>query len=222
MPALPPVPGVVRVRYGYDFADSPNVGTYQHFTYTGPSPSGANCLTLAQAIFDASQVHFEGVMQGACTFTSVRVTDLSSQTGGDATFSGAAAGARPGGTIPSSIAFVSDYQIERRYRGGKPRSYWPWGTDSDLASPDKWAAATVTEFIGVQGALNGIVVGQSAGSTQLSTQCSVSYYEGFASFQNPITGRWRNAPKPRTVPVIDLIVSSTGRTLLGHQRRRTV
>ena len=58
------------------------------------------------------------------------------------------------------------------------------------------------------------------GATLTITNVNVSFFEGFTPVQNPITLRYRNVPKIRTVPLIDIISTITANPAPCFQRRR--
>jgi hypothetical protein len=162
-----------------------------------------------------------GMGQPASTIlTAVEVIDLSSPSGGYAKIATSHAGGAGNANLPANACVVCNYFIQRRYRGGKPRSYWPMGLTTDLVNPQTFSAASVTNFTShitatlapfnstayVGGALSGIV--------------SVSYYSGAKWAENPITGAWKRYPTLRATPVVDSIGSFAVDPLVGSQRRR--
>jgi hypothetical protein len=113
------------------------------------------------------------------------------------------------------------HQIARRYRGGKPKSFFPWGVVTDFSSPQLWTSAFANSATGDYATFIAAVRAIAAGSTTLSNYVNVSYFSGSTVVINPVTGRARNVPTLRTGgPVVDSIVASTANTRIGSQRRR--
>jgi hypothetical protein len=150
----------------------------------------------------------------------VRVTDLASDTGGDGSFAANVAGSRSGGPLPASTAAVMAYTIDRRYRGGKPRGFLPWGTDTDIADPQTWNSSFLTSALAQWQGMFGIINGASSGGTTLTAHVAVSRYMGFTVVTSPTTGRARNVPKPRIPPVVYNVISTSASAHIGSQRRR--
>jgi hypothetical protein len=113
--------------------------------------------------------------------------------------------------------------VLRRYRGGKPRSYWPFGTYSDLANPSQWSTTYITAVTTAMDAFLAHMLAITESGTSLTSQVNVSLYSGFTSVENPVTHRWRNIPTYRTgtIPVDD-IVSYSINAKPGTQRRRAL
>jgi hypothetical protein len=129
-------------------------------------------------------------------------------------------GTASGATLPAQICTVISYRIARRYRGGHPRGYWPFGAQTGLVDAGHWtsgyASAVDTQiaafFTAVQAA-------GWAGAGTLS-HVSLSYFSGFTVITSPTTGRARNVPTVRSSPLIDPVVTLKTQTSIGTQRRR--
>jgi hypothetical protein len=189
--------------------------------YTGTSPTNAQLTTFDAAVAAAITSRFVSLMTSAVNVTGIQSTDLTSPTGAVDTSAPTIVGTRAGGVMPAEVSFVASYLIARRYRGGHPRGYWPFGSETDLFNPRVW----VGTFPGiVQTALTNFfadvaTAGAVFGTTY--THVNVSYYQGFTVVINPLTGRARNVPKLRVGgPVVDGVTSVIGRTTPGVQRRR--
>jgi hypothetical protein len=221
VPALVPYPDVLKVHFTFDVGSDATVGTVLHFAYTGGPPSAVDATALAAFIGGAAGTFFPAVMDTETTLTEVGVTDLTSPTSafGSAPFT--AVGTRTGGILPASTCVLVNLPISRRYRGGKPRAYFPWGTATDLLTPQQWVAASVTNFTFALQSFLTAVVGHTEGTTVVGDVVNISYYEGFTVVTNPITGRARNVAKPRTVAIApDPVLDFTINTKPGNQRRR--
>ena len=222
MPPLPDYANVLRVRLGWTIGDDATAGTTLHFKWSGTAPTNAACATIASDIFTAAASNLVDLCGSDRVLTSVTVQDLTSPTAGVGEHTGSEAGTDTGDPLPASACCVVTYGISRRYRGGKPRSYWPFGTATSLADSQHYGTGFATSVDGGLGsffaAINGAITvdGCTVGAT-----CSVSYYEGFTAVQNPITGRWRNVPNVRSAAIApDTIAGLFVQTRIGSQRRR--
>ena len=221
MPALPVHPGVLKIRTLFSVGADASVGTTVYFTYTGTAPTDATCVTLAGDIYAAAVTHLVPVLGDENYLTGVDVTDLSSPTSGFGTHAASTVGTRGGAPLPANAAVLLNMPIARRYRGGKPRGYWPLGVYSDLDSPQLWSSGALSDFNAALSGYFNEVVALSVSGCALQALVSISNYEGFVSSQNPITHRWKNIPTPRAVAIApDVVLTFYVNTKVGSQRRR--
>jgi hypothetical protein len=220
VPALPPVANVLRVETEFYVGSNTTVFTRLFFRYSGSAPSNGDCAALAATIRAAAVSHLVPVLANANGLENVTVQDLSSLSGGVGTATGSTPGTLGTDANPAGVAVLANYGIQRRYRGGKPRSYWPIGDRGALVSPNAWSASAVSSFTGAITGYTGAIVGLVQGGTTIGGQVNVSYYSGFTSVQNPVTHRWRNVPTLRAVPAVDAIATTTVNVKPGNQRRR--
>lgn len=219
MPSLPVVPNVVRVQLHWKDDADLAVYTDLHFRYSGTAPSAADALVLATALYtDAAGMCV--LLDDNSALTGVRVTDLSSSTGGDATYSANTNGTNGHDILPGGVCALVNFHISRRYRGGKPRAYLPLGNASDLVSRQAWTGTFVTDVNTDYGNFQTAAIGTTGGGTTLTQQVSVSYYSGFTVVVSGITHRARNVPTLRATPVVDQIISFAASARPGSQRRR--
>lgn len=219
MPPLPLVPNVLRADLQWHDGSDLSVSSRHFFRYSGGPPTSADALALAADIYAAMSPH-DGLWDTFSEFAGVKVTDLSSNTGGVGEHAQATVGARPNTPLPGGVAVVVNYVIARRYRGGKPRNYLPWFVADDIDPRQVWFAEATNDATTALSAFFTAVIGLVSGGTTITSHVNVSYYSGFTAVQNPITGRWRNVPKLRTTPVVDDILSWSVSSRPGSQRRR--
>jgi hypothetical protein len=213
------VPGVLKVSFQHTYAGV-NAFVHWYLGYTGSSPTSTDCATMANSLKSLWSTNFASLALTNVTLVLVQVTDLASATGGQGTSSGTVAGTRAGGSLTSNDCAMMLLKIGRRYRGGKPRQYWPFGASADLVDAQHWTAAFQTS-LGT--AWNAVNAGASAltwtgGGTNRSV--NISYFQGFTVVTNPITGRARNAAKLRTTPLVDTVGSAVVSSRVATQRRR--
>ena len=223
MPALVDQPNVLAVRLHWAASLDTNIQSKLHFKWSGTAPSNATCSTLASDIRAFAVTRFQGLIDSDHTIGEVDVTDLTSAIAGNGAATGSTAGSRAGAFLPAGVAVLTSYKIGRRYRGGKPRTYWPFGVGGDMQNNSTWQT---TFMDAVRTAVNGFVAdtsGLTVAGCSVGAHCNVSYYEGFVSSQNPVTLRWRNIPLPRTVAIApDDITAISVDTKPASQRRRNL
>jgi hypothetical protein len=221
VPPLPPVDNVVECILKYGLGIDTSVINRIHIQYTGTPPSDAVAFSLAEDVYIAWSNDLSPGQVDELVYESVQVTDLSSISGGRGLYSGEANGANSGTPIGAATSLLINHQVGRRYRGGKPRTYVPGLPASDLASPQRWATGTISNWTSYWQAFIEGITEISEGGCVLGQLCSVSYYEGFTSVLNPITGRTRDVPKLRTAgPVVDPVISFDVNPAVASQRRR--
>ncbi len=220
MPALPNVTKCVRLSCVHVYGGDTDVVSRFYVAYTGTVPSVGDLQVLVDNTVAAWADVMPGVMTSEVALSRVDGVDLNSATGAEATFADTVDGSRTGDPLPADASAVTAYHISRRYRGGHARGYWPMGSSTDLASPQTWDAGAITAFQGaIDSFMAAVLAGGWSGAGTL-THVNVSFYEGFTVVTDPVTGRARNRPTPRAVPIKDLVTANLVRTRIGSQRRR--
>ena len=213
MPPLPVVPNVIKLILSSTRADSP-VENILHMAYSGAVPDSATLESWLTSDFISpweTLVIAEGGTD--CTNVSVEAIDLSSDTGGSAFVANTAQGTRTGDVAPASACVISSWEIDRRYRGGHPRTYWPFGTAGtyETGSAKLWDSGFIAD---VQTKLETFVAGiqgTTTSGTTFTTLVNVSYVD---KNLNP------TPPYRRTTPQVDAITSLIARQRICSQRRR--
>ena len=222
MPPLCPYPNVLKVRTRFTVASDIDVGTTVHFTYTGPAPTDAQMTTLATAIYGAAVTHLVPVLGSDRHLSGVQVTDLTSPTSGYGEHIADTDGSRAGTPLPAQTCALLNVSIARRYRGGKPRGYWPFGTSLDLpTSGGAWGSTALSDFNTAIGDYLNAIVALPAGAATIVAFCSISYYEGFTTPPVPPGHRAKNPPTPRAVAIApDVALTFSINPKPATQRRR--
>jgi hypothetical protein len=221
MPALPTIPNVLSTQLHWNDGTDGNVSSTMFWRYGGSPPNSADCSNFAVTLENAFAAE-NALWDTRTELTGCTATDLSSNSGGVGSSTGSTNGTLGGDTLAGGTAVVVSYLITRRYRGGKPRNYFPWGDSNSLNTKQLWLPAYVASVAAGMASAISAFIGTVEGATTISAHVNVSYYEGFTVVTSPTTGRARNVPKLRTTPVVDDIV---GRTVLGRpgsQRRRNI
>lgn len=220
MPALPPVPGVVRTIFKWtDEADN-NVLTRMYWSHTASSLTSAQLHTWLVSLVTAWEADMQPLYANTITINTVTAEDLSSSSGASGESTWSITGTRAGTQNPIQVCVAIQYVISRRYRGGKPKGFWPLGVENDVSGGRLWTTGAQSAFLTGLDNFAASVLGSTIGSGSISQQVNVSYYQGFISAQNPVTHRWRNIPTLRGTPVVDTIVARVVQPALGSQRRR--
>lgn len=219
MPALPNVPGVLKLNMRWSVDADTGAQTVHYLSYSAGPPSAANCATMAASAVSTADTALVAVCGAHITCTAAEVTDLTSATSGQGTGGTPWTGTRTGGQVPPATSALVNHSIGRRYRGGKPRSYMPFGTATDIDVTGLWLAASATAFQSAFASWASALLGIGAGCT-ITHLANVSYYSGSHVVTSPTTGRARNVPILRGTPVVDQIISNTCPTRIGSQRRR--
>lgn len=205
--ALPVVDGVLRKIDKFLFNET-TVGIVRTFeSYSGLPPTISELLALGTLLGTGFTADLAPVMSPNVSYASSELTDLSSDTGAQVTtdYTGLD-GTEAGGILPAAAAFMINGQISRRYRGGKQKSFVPFGTDADLLTDQTWETASADGFIDAWLTFQSIIPDNAWSGAGVVAQCNVSYYDGFTAVENPLTGRYRNVPKLRATPLVDILV----------------
>lgn len=219
MPALPPVPGALKASFQHTIGGVPAF-VHWYFGYSGSAPLSVDAAALANNMKSAWSTNFAPLAHPQVTLTQVQVTDLSSVTGGQGTSSGAVVGTRTGGPLVAASSCMLLLKIGRRYRGGKPRQYWPLGTATDVLDPQHWTSAFTGGVAPAWNAMQTAILASTWTGGNIVRSINISYFQGFTVVTNPVTGRARNAGKLRTTPVVDTVGSSVVSSRIATQRRR--
>jgi hypothetical protein len=220
MTTLPVVPNVVKIKLGWTIGGDTLAENGLHWEYSGGPPSAADCLSIADTIGTAVNSHLLTMLGTHVTNTTVEVTDLSSMSGGVGLNETDGVGTRTGSPLPSGSPVRVNFQLTRRYRGGKSRIYLPAFTSTDLSASNTWLSASLEALATAWTAFTDAVTGASSGTTTLTEQVNVSYYQGYTNvaYGNPV--KYRRVPTPRETPQVDAIVGASFPAIVGAQRRR--
>jgi hypothetical protein len=129
--------GFCKLKFLIQSSDGRTVYPGMEAFLTG-TPSKAQLDDHAADIASAWSGGFAGYMSDHWTFTGLRLlySDGTAVIEGDATAS--TTGSITSAGLPDSVCVVTHYDIESYYRGGKPRTYWPFGAVSVMGSHHTW------------------------------------------------------------------------------------
>lgn len=217
----PPVVAAVRVKLDYLNSDGFLGGSRFYLSYPGSAPSPANCVTLANDVVTQWGAHIMPIISSHWTLNEVDVLDLSSTSGNSGQSTTTAAGGAADPAPPANVAVNVEFGIARRYRGGKPRMYFPTTNNANLNDQSHWTPGFVTTFnsdvLACFTAIEALTIG-SMGSLQ---HVNISFFHG----HNTSTPPWRGPgfkypPLYRVTPQVDNVESYITKAVVGSQRRR--
>jgi hypothetical protein len=205
VPALPPVPGVIKFELLWTQAGIP-AANILHAAYTGGPPAAADVAAFCLDLDDAFWVTpFRADYPASTVYVGSRGTDLSSSTGATAEHSVGSAGTATDSGISAQACLMVNYSITRRYRGGHPRTYFPPPAWGGLTSPSDWDSGVVSDCAGAVADIQSVFSTATHGSTTLSGMVCVSYVA---------------AKVPRVDPLVEPITGYSVGAIVRTQRRR--
>jgi hypothetical protein len=219
MPALPDVPNVIRLDFTYSIGED-NAAKCRFFTrYSGTAPSDTDMAAVLTAVSAAYTAHLQSASTDAVILTQIDATDLTSPTAAAATLGTAIVGSNAETPVPASSCTLVSHTVSRRYRGGHPRVYWPFGGVQSMHDGQSWDA----DYIGaintdIDAFMAAIKLITWTGAT-IADIVNVSFFEGFHTFTGP-TGRVRNIPTVRVTPIVDIVTGFVARQGIASIRKR--
>jgi hypothetical protein len=149
----------------------------------------------------------------------VDVLDIATNSGLSGNWTGSHSGSRSGTTLPVQCSSNIEFGIARRYRGGKPRMFFPPGVASDTATEAAWGTTFITALGSGVSAFVSAIEALSIGSMGTLQHVNLSYYKGFTNITNS-SGRERAVPTYRTTALHDNITGYFAKAVIGSQKRR--
>jgi hypothetical protein len=224
MPPLPVQPNIFKCKIGWTLGTDTDATNILHFHWTGTTPTAAIALAMATGIHATTVTNLIPLLNANNALGYVELTDLTTNTGIQERFTSSTAGTRGGPPLAAGTAVLMPLGISRRYRGGKPRVYWPFGGANDLTDATDWSGTFTTAVqSGVQNWRNAVLTVTSGGCS-IDKWVNISQYHGFTAVQNPVTGRWKNVPTPRSVAIApdDILTFHVGPKPASQRRRNTL
>jgi hypothetical protein len=216
---MPPVADVFSVRAVFTSSGKIDQGVRWFYLYSGGPPTSANLASWGTLIANSMNGDFAAITPSNVQWNELVLTDLGSNTGAAATVQLAV----PAGTealAPPDECTVTSYTLDVRYRGGHPRTYWPFSAGSSINPGGTWPTTFTTAVQNAVSAAIAAPIAAQEGSATCTNHVAVSYYSGFTSVENPITHRYRNVPTLRPTPLTHNVVGMIVQPYVGSQRRR--
>lgn len=224
---LPPTPNMLRTRIDWFCGGDQKAISNVHWAYSGGPPAAIDAVAIGNhlmGLLTAQVAPLQDVDTGANT---VITTDMASLAGAAGTSTAAPyGGSRAGGILPASTCVLINKKIARRYRGGKPRTYLPAGTSTDLVFSKLWNSALTDAVLAAWEEIVAGMLGFTSGTCVVGSEVSISYFDGFTNVPYGIPTKYRRTPIVRgsigAQPIIppDPIVSYSVREVVASQRRR--
>jgi hypothetical protein len=219
MPALPDPPSpVIKLNVHWGVEGDISAQTVHYVGFTGAASAG-DLATMAIEVVFAGDAEFNALASNYDGMLACVARDITTDMGAEATAGTPWVGTRGTELLPPSAAALVNHSISRHYRGGRPRTYLPLGVSSDVATTGFWSTGFVDAVDSAWGVWVSAFTHTSFGSINVGSLLNVSYYKGFTPFTEP-SGRVRNRPNLRAVPVLDDITGHTTSRVIGSQRRR--
>ena len=215
---LPDVP-CVRCRLIYTQSDSFDAGSRFYLSYNGSAPTAANCATLASDIASQWATSFAGQFCNVWSLTEVDVIDIASDHGLSGQWTGTHTGTNPGTPISAATATNVEFGIARRYRGGKPRMFFPPASHSELLDQGHWSSTYLSGFKTAVAGFFAALEALSIGSMGTLQHVNLSYYKGYTNVEIP-GRRATSIPTYRPTALHDNVTDYFPKGLIGSQRRR--
>lgn len=221
MPPLPDPPNpTLRFTLNWKVGADPLATSRMFFTYTGGTPTAADCASFATDAVNFASSEFAGLMHPQITLESATVVDITTTSGNEGTAGTPFVGTRSGGQLSPGTCVLVRHTIGTRYRGGKPRSYLPFGTSTDIGTTGLWNTGLVTAVDTAWGGYISVLVGDTAGTITIASYIALSYYSGVNPPVTLPSGRVKQSSKVRTAPLQYLITGHTTSNIIASQRRR--
>lgn len=218
---LPTPTGVVHIRLIYDNGTTGEFGHAVDWAYTGGPPTTGDLNSMATDVHTEWVAHLQGMLSDAMALKRVTLSDLHVPTTPDGEDTTRVIGSRTGGLLTINASSCITFQINRKYRGGKPKSFTPFGLDGDCLDQSAWSSAWIATLSSAWSDFASSLTAISSGSTTLSDQVSVSYIEGpYTAVPNSGGTRYRITGTPKNPPKVDLVLGFTVQQKIGSQRRR--
>jgi len=220
MPALPPVSHVLRIDTHFLLVNGSDVSSRLYFGYAAGPPTQAQMTSIATSWSAQVNSSLIPLYATGIVVDNIVCTDLGTATGFVGTSTTTRVGTRVGTANPAQVCAIVDYKIGRRYRGGKPRGYWPFGVEADIQGTNQWSSTFLTACNSGMNTAIANMISSSSGLT-ITNQASVSYYSGFTTY-NGSGGRPKVRATLRPTPLVDVVSARTTNPFLGTQRRRVI
>lgn len=219
-PPLPDVP-CVRFRLIYNVGGPAEAGSRAYLSYSGSAPSPANCVTLATDIASAWNTSIAPLVNSEQYLQEVDVIDIASISGASGQWTGSYEGTNAGTALPENCAVNVEFNIARRYRGGKPRMFFPPPPAADLGDRSHWSGAFVTAFNTATTNFFNAIEALSIGSMGTLQHVNLSYFHGHNTSTPPWRGPgYKYPPLYRPTALHDVIEGYATKSVVGSQRRR--
>jgi len=218
VPALPPVPKVIRIDLQQTAGANTNVRNRIFFQYSG-AMSAADLTTILGTVNTAWGTNMKPNQNTGVTLTAITGTDLSTSSSPQVVTTVSQVGTAAGSGTGNGTAVVIKFKINRRYRGGHPRFYQTGLVTTNVQNGDQITAASAAAFAASFAAFIAACELLPPAAVGTLTHVNVHYFAGFTNKPFP-SGRIRPVPTLLVTPTVDTVVSYSTNLHLASQRRR--
>jgi len=219
MPPLPDVPSVLRIEFPFSIYEDLMAKCRVHYRYSGTAPTNTDLNEFCDDIQAGIAADLAPLAGNHVTFLGVQAVDLTSATAAVGANTTTQAGTRGTTLLTADVCALMYMHVNRRYRGGHPRVYWPFGITTDLQTQQEWQDASVVAYESGYGNIDTLITSNGWTGAGSIVMVNVSYYEGFTVVTGP-TGRARNVSTPRVTPLVDDVAFFQFRKGIATQRNR--
>jgi hypothetical protein len=220
MTALPSVDHMLKCKLEWAIGEDNSALNGLYIAWANTTPSSTALDSLASQINTCIEHHMASFHLPEIQLLGVNLLDLSSDEGAEGHAAGYGSGTGGGPFLGANTCTLVNYGLNVHYRGGKPRSYFPFGSGENLLNPQTWKPEYVSKcseaWYDTLVELNGLA---ASGTTLTGLRC-VSYYKKGEWIPDPVTGRPRYIPQRKEPPETYEIGSVTVNVRPGSQRRR--
>lgn len=213
------MPGGLKISFQFQYGLDTTCFSHMTFKYSSGPPTPTQIQQVADSAHAGWVTNVKPVHHSSVALTNIVATDLSDPSTPQGLWAGSEVGTATGGVLPASTCVLINMKLARRYRGGHPRMYWPWGTDADLQGPQTWLPASITKFQTAFSGLSNKIASDSTWSSPLLANASISYYHQSTWHGDDQTGHYQ-VPTPRVPPLLEVATGFSYPVTLGSQRRR--
>lgn len=219
MPALPSPGNIIRIQMLHHLGADLAAGSRIYLAYSGGTPNSAYLANLANQTQTDYGTYLAALLSSAFAMNECIALDLSSSGGAEGLSSSVVNGTRTGTYMTAGQCVVLNFEIVRKYRGGRPRIYMPWGVQGDLATTQAWSTTFTTAINTAWGNFMTALLSYSSGGITLNQHVSVGYYGGFTNYTGS-GGRAKVRANVLSTPHVDNVTTHSARQVVGSQRRR--
>jgi hypothetical protein len=209
MPPLPATPLTMRITLRHTVGTDLDAVSRFFISYTGTPPTASGAATFATAVSTAWGAQLKSMASNNISLTQVVVEDLNTLSGAVGTWTGSISGTRGASGNTAALVSLINFKIARRYRGGKPRIYLPYGVPGDQSTAQSWAvaftnalttawAAFITALIAAPPTTTGL-----RSSTRAADDAPRTYPSSAVHHSSTLSSRAR--PLPRSRASVDAI-----------------
>ena len=206
---LPDVQNVARVKALGLYQTHP-IAILFFWHYNGNPPLTGDLNALLTGFDQALTTNMAPMLSTTVTITNWEAWDLASRAGATGAIPSTFVGTKIGATLPSSACYVTSWEVNYRWRGGHPRTYWPALIQTDLTNG---STVSTTVHTAMQNAVNGFRTAVNA----ITIGGTGGHLTAVRYIHSPVKGQ----PPVYFEPPLDLpIIGNLHHLRIDTQRRR--